>query len=199
MDDDPQNPQPAEPAVTRQPEKRKHGKSVLAFILALVTVIGALGAVELIPQISVQPLEPIAKSQPFSVPFRIQNTGYLHFYVEQIFCYMKSVETDELTFSNTLFHDPGWDHFNLDRAESKTISCNLYKQVHPLPIPKQAELVIVVIYRPFRSFPHSFRNHFYFVGAYEDNWQWLAEPSDPVRQEADKAIDNYLRRIPVLR
>jgi hypothetical protein len=159
-------------------------------------VVGALGVVELRPQLSVAPQEPIDKSQPFSVPFRIDNIGYLSFYVDRVFCYLNSVKSAHIKIDKGTLHDPTWNRFGLDRGEPKTIICNLQNQINPLGVPSAADIAIVIDYRPSEQFPKSFRRYFRFTGAYVDNWQWLAQPSSSIQADADKEIEDHMRQIP---
>jgi hypothetical protein len=165
-----------------------------------ISIVGALGLVELRPQMSVEPLQAIEKNQPFSIPFRIGNTGYLSFHVDHVFCYLHRVKARDprliVSIDKGTFHDPSWNRFELDRAESKTIMCNLANQIKPLGIPSDADIAIVIDYRPFERFPYSFRKYFRFTGAYVDSWQWLAQPSATIVADADRQIEDHMRQIP---
>jgi hypothetical protein len=152
-----------------------------------------LGIVELRPQVTVSPQEAIEKSQPFSVPFRIQNSGYLSFHVEHLFVYANEIKVGGSTFHKATFHEPDWNNFDLGRAESRAIVCNL---VHAPIVPSTADIAFVMDIRPFYLFPHSFRRYFRFTGAYVDNWQWLAQPSQPIQADADREIEDHMRKIP---
>jgi hypothetical protein len=182
----------------------QHGKPrtwTLPTILGIaIGIVGALGVIELRPQLSVAPLEAIEKTQPFSIPFRIDNSGYLSLYVDHVFCYLHKVRASDprliVSIDKGTFHDPTWNRFELDRAESKTIICNLANQIKPLAIPSDADITIVIDYRPFKQFPHSFRRYFRFTVGYVDNWQWLAQPSGPIQTDADRQIEDHMRQIP---
>jgi AraC-like DNA-binding protein len=179
------------------PQHAKIRTWTLPTILGIIIgIVGALGVVELRPQISVSPQEPIEKLQPFSVPFRIDNTGYLSFYVDRVFCYLNSVEVEHVSIQKGTLHDPSWNRFDLDRGDPKTIICNLQNQINPLGLPKAADIAIVIDYRPSEHFPKSFRKYFRFTGAYVDNWQWLAQPSSPIQADADKEIEEHMKQIP---
>jgi hypothetical protein len=167
--------------------------TVLGLILGIV---GAVGIIELRPQITVSPQEAIDKSQPFSIPFRITNSGYFSFYVDRVFCYLHSVKAEGVSVDKGTFHDPSWNRFELDRGESKTIIVNLYDQIKPLGRPNAADIAILIDYRPFAYFSHSFRSYFRFTGAYVDNWQWLAQPSSPIHADADRQIEDHMQQIP---
>jgi hypothetical protein len=145
---------------------------------------------------TVSPQEPMEKSQPFSIPFRIDNSGYFSFYVDHVFCYLNSVKGEHVTVSKGTLHDPSWNRFDLERGEPKTVICNLQDQIKPLGLPKAADIAIVVDYRPFQHFPRSFRRYARFTGAYVDNWQWLGQPSGPIQADADKEIEEHMQQIP---
>ena len=183
---------PAQPLKTRSWTV----STVLGLALGTVgLVVGVVELVELRPQISVAPQEAIEKSQPFSVPFRIDNTGYFSLNVEHVFCYLHRMESEHVSVYRGTLHDPSWNRFEIDRGHSKTIICNLQDQIKPLGLPKAADIAIVVDYHPF-GFPKSFRKYFRFVGAYVDNWQWLQQPPEAIQKEADFAIADHMKQIP---
>jgi hypothetical protein len=155
--------------------------------------VGAAGVIELRPQLAVSPQEPIEKSQPFSVPFRINNTGYFSFHVDHVFCYISKIVAAGYTDTSSTSHHPDWNNFELDRSESKTIITGL---LHAPNVPTTADIAIVVDVRPFRWFPRSSRRYFRFTGGYIDTWQWLAQPSEPIQADADKTIEEHMRLIP---
>jgi hypothetical protein len=156
-----------------------------------LTLIGAISSVELRPQISVSTQEPIERSQPFSVPFRISNTGYLPFYVEHAYCYAREITWGTISMNHILERSKNWDGYTLDQGESKTILCDFLDAPTP---PQKADLMIVVDYRLAKHLPGAFRKLAHFTGAYVDNWQWLRQPSDDIAAEASSEIDRLLRK-----
>ncbi len=160
--------------------------TVLSLILG---VVGALGVVELRPQIAVSPQEPIDKSQPFSVPFRIDNVGYLSFYVEHVSCYINKIKGLAIPrLTRDTFYFPDWDGIVLDRGGGGTLICYFLRSTN---VPNDADLAIVIDYRPYKQIAFgSNRKYFRFKGAYIDNWQWLRQPSADI--EAD--IDNMIKK-----
>lgn len=176
------------------PRTRKMGAWTLPMILSLlVSAVGAVGIIELRPQLAVSAQQEIQKSDPFSAPFRIDNSGYLSFYVDHVFVYVGEAKIGGATFGRDLYHQPDWEKFELGRGESRTILINL---VRVSGVPHSADIAIVVDVRPFHWFPWSFRRYFRFTGAYIDNWQWLAQPSGPIREDADGSIDKFIPNIP---
>jgi hypothetical protein len=165
----------------------------LPTVLGLVLgVIGAVGVIELRPQMLVSPQEPTQRSQPFSVPFRIENTGYLSFYVEHVSCVVNKVKVGELQISDSVKPFPEWDGIVLDRADGGTVTCNIYSG--PITPKTIADIAIVIDYKPCRSFPFGpFTKYFGFDGRYVDNWQWTRKPSRQSQTEAGKATEEYLR------
>ena len=145
-----------------------------------------MGVIELRPPIGISPQEPIEKLKPFSTPFRIENTGYLSFYVEHVFCYIRKIEVDQQLFEGDVIDFPELDDLTFGRGDSGTITCDLFKGTTAQHI--VTEIVIVVDYKPFKAFPKSFRKYFRFQGAYVDNWQWLQEPSPGIEDDVDKNI-----------
>jgi hypothetical protein len=168
----------------------------LTSILSLgLTGLGAMGVIELRPQMAVSPLEPIEKSQPFSVPFRIENTGYLSFLLVRPFCYYHQVNVERLTVKKATSHAAGTNRHVLDRNESETISCNL---AHAPIAPAHADIAVVIDYTPWRwqLFPYTFRKYFRFKGAYVDNWQWTPQPSGEIQKDADFEVEDHMNKIP---
>ena len=163
---------------------------ILGIILGIV---GVVGLIELRPQIGVYPQEPTEKSQPFSVPFRIENSGYFSWWLEHAFCYYGEVKVGGLSVHGSTSHSRGWNRHTLDRSESETIACNLAKS--PV-MPSSADIAVVIDYRPWKAFPWTFRRYFRFKGAYIDNWQWLGQPSEEIQKDADAAIEDYMRKTP---
>jgi hypothetical protein len=149
--------------------------TVLGLILGLV---GALGVIELRPQITVSPMEPIEKSQPFSVPFRIQNIGYSSFWVEDAHCYVHEVKVGGMEFKDFLAYEKLMQNHYINRGDAASLRCYIVKHLKNTPIPNTADMSIVVSYRPWKTFPHTFTKSFRFVGSYIDNWQWTPQPSD---------------------
>ena len=84
---------PHTPPEKQTPPPAKTRTWTLPTVLGLILgVFGSVGIIELRPQITVSPQEPIEKSNPFSVPFRIDNTGYLAFHVDHVFAYASKIK-----------------------------------------------------------------------------------------------------------
>jgi hypothetical protein len=174
---------PEKPAA---PTAKRHDWSIPTVLSLILGAVGALTIIELKPQIVVPPQEAIEKSQPFSVPFRIENSGYLSFHVNRVLCYVDKIQAGGITLGHGSTHEPDWDNFDLERGEGKTVFCRI---IHSGNVPNTADIAIVLDERPFRRFPRSFRRYFRFTGAYVDNWQWLAQPSAPIQKDIDRQID----------
>ncbi len=155
---------------------KKHAWTMPAVLGLVISIVGAFGAIELRPQISVSPMEPFEKSQPFSVPFRIQNIGYFGFWVEEERCVIGAVDFGGIRVEASEYSQPTMGRHYVDRGESMTVSCYLMRAEGPTP--KAADIAILVYYRPWRTFPHTFSKPFRFIGAYGDSWQWMPQPSD---------------------
>jgi hypothetical protein len=141
----------------------------------------------------VTPQEPLIKAQPFSVPFRIDNTGYFSFFVDHVFLYVHKVKSGGLIINSATDHQPDWNCFVIDRAEARTIITKVANFA-----PNEADVAIVIDYRPFRHFPPWWsRRYFRFVGAYGDNWQWLKQPSEDIQAAADRNINDHIQKIPL--
>jgi len=166
--------------------------TILGLILGLV---GSLGVIQLRPQIVVLPQAPLRKAQPFSVPLRVDNSGYFSCPVEHIFVYVHRLKSRRVDFAKATVHQTNWNHFSLERAEGKTIMVKL-ADFAPDDVPSEADIAVVVDYRPFEHFPRSFLRYFRFVGAYGDNWQWLKQPSADIQADADQQIGIHMRSVP---
>jgi hypothetical protein len=141
----------------------------------------------------VSPQEQIERSQPFSAPFRIFNAGYLSFHVDHVFFYINRVDVDDAHIIGGGAHWLAEDNFELGRGEGKTI---VYQVVSSSTVPRGADVAIIVDVRPFRWLHWSVRRYFRFVGAYVDNWQWLAEPSEPIQADVNRQIEEWMRVTP---
>ncbi len=176
--------------------QKRHSSKIrswtLPTVLGLVlTALGLAGLIELRPQIAVTPEPPLTQGQPFSVPFRIENTGYFPFFISRVFMYAVDVKRSRTTIKEGTTTLPDWNCFVLDRAESNTIVTKFANFM-----PDTADIVLVVDYRPLKSFPFDSRRYFRFVGAHGDNWQWLKEQSADIQSEADKHIEDLMKKIP---
>jgi hypothetical protein len=146
----------------------------------------SIAVVQFRPQMTVTPQDPLAKSQPLSSPFRIDNTGYVSFWVEHVYCYAGKVRWNFVTMERILERSRDWEQFPLQRNESKTILCNLLDAPTP---PQQADIVIAVDYRLLPFLPWTYRKLVRFTGAYADQWQWLRQPIGPIESETNRAIN----------
>jgi hypothetical protein len=72
----------------------------------------------------------------------------------------------------------------LDAGEAETVACDIGRWNDAV---RMADVVIVVDIR-WLYIPWSSRRFFRFQGTYTDNWQWLAQPSSPIRAEADENV-----------
>jgi hypothetical protein len=147
-------------------------------------VLGLAGLIELRPQVAVTPQGQLAGKDPFSAPFRISNTGYFSFRIKLVTCYLRELESEHVRLRSGTDHSRDWDNHVLDRGESETILCSFYPTTPQEP-PKKADIAIVAdIDTWFNA-----RRYFRFVGAYGDNWQWLAQPSGDIQKDADIAVE----------
>ena len=147
----------------------------------LMLVIGLLGLAGLIafrPLLEVSPSNPIDPRQPFSVPFKITNTGLLAIRDVTIYCYIHRVEVGPLMVTNCVVGQPDWNINKLDRGESKTIICRL---VQAPTMPSDADIAIVVDHKAFGVPFKVLRRVFRFIGQYGATWQWLPQPSADIQ------------------
>jgi hypothetical protein len=178
----------------KQPKKTTKTKTwTLSSVLGLA--LSLLAAWELTPQISVEPLEAKEPSQPFSAPFRIENAGYFSFWIEHVVCYTHALKagtisaTEGASFPVSPTSDSKLDHLALERHEGETPTCNVLRG----PRIEYADIAVVIDYRPWKSFPMTFRTCRRFTGDYAGSWEWLKQPCGPIRSNADTEVDKFLR------
>jgi hypothetical protein len=154
--------------------------TVLGLILS---VVGAVGVIELRPQMTVTPADELEKSQPFSAPFRITNTGYLSLTIKSITFYVHELEVGGSNIGDNTVNNPAWNNFDLDSGGSKTIRSNFLRSN---VLPSKADIVIVIDY----TFIGINRRHYSrFEGAYVDNWEWMPQPYADIVIDIDKAVN----------
>ncbi len=169
---------------------KSHKGALLAFAgLAIALVVAYL---QLRPQMEVSPKEEIEKSQPFSSPFTIHNSGYLPFRIERTFCYANNIQAAQTTIQDSV---ATWDteprNAEVESGHNDTVFC---KWMHSAAPPSRADIVIVIDYAPF-GFPATYtsRQYFRFVGAYIDTWQWGEKTTESsTKNAANKAIERAL-------
>jgi hypothetical protein len=151
------------------------GKSwTLPVILGLA--LGVAGVVftayQLRPQMVVDHQEPLEANNPMSSPFSVQNTGYFSFWVEDAHCWALKVKVAGATITNGSWDSVAYHNHYLDRANSTTVFCKI---VDAPTLPTEADIQIVVRYKPWHFFPMTFDKVFRFVGRYGDHWEWTKE------------------------
>src|SRR5262249_16331710 len=77
-------------------------------------------------QLNISPQEQLEEQQPFSAPFHLTNTGYLGLHIDRIYCGVNHLEdTHSNTTDNVWTNRDEWNHFDLDRGETKTVLCHM--------------------------------------------------------------------------
>jgi len=155
-------------------------------VLGLVlSVVGALGVIELRPQIAVSPQGELANGQPFSPPFDVTNTGYLEVHVDNVTVVIHKVEYHgKISVTDATIGGVDWDNFDLDRNESKTIVLYLANGQ-----PDKADVVIAVDYK---YFGFKGRRLLRFEGIHMDNWDWSKQPIADLEPGIEKVVDKGL-------
>jgi hypothetical protein len=183
----------------RKRQRRKKRSWTLVSILGLgLSAIGAVGIIELRPQIAVSPQELTNKQLPFSAPFRIDNTGYFGFQVERVFFYIRALKAGPVLMRDYIQTQPSWNHKALERGEGETIVSNVLDTRIP---PEQADIAVVVEYKPWRWFPVTFRRYFrfeqsegpHFESPYMGAWQWEKQPVSEIKADIEREIGVYDR------
>jgi len=189
------------PTETTQPHHVKMKAWTLPTVLGLImSVVGAVGIIELRPQLSVSPQEQLDKSKPFSAPFRITNAGYLAVRVVYVTCYTDQGKAGPVNFKQSAFYGPQYDGVILERGEPETMLCNMGEnEVHlngqPLKV-ESADMAVIIdarnLYVPFTTA----RRYFRFKGNYfVDGWQWIAQPADQAFQDrANGMVDSSIKQ-----
>jgi len=149
-----------------------------------VQVLGLVGLIELRPQLLVSIGESPWNSRPFSAPFRIQNAGYLSVPLTHVYCYAHELEINGNRFhGGMVVHSNDWDDKVLDGGESVTEPCPCMLTTIP---PTKADIAVVVdatVHGKATS-----RRYFHFVGVCVQNRIWTEQPSEEIREAADKAF-----------
>src|SRR5258706_14232302 len=103
----------------------------------ILTILGLLltaaGLIALRPSLLVSPSDAIDRAQPFSVPFKITNAGFLAVNKVAICCYVHRVEVGPMVVTSSLISNPDWNVNTLDRGESKTVICSLVNAMRTMP------------------------------------------------------------------
>src|SRR5437899_2699386 len=99
--------------------KKKINTWTIPTLLGLALgLVGALGVIELRPQLNVSPGEPLAHNQPFSAPFDVTNTGYVSVHIRNITVIEHRIEQRGLTVTDGSMNNKTWDNFDLERGGS---------------------------------------------------------------------------------
>ena len=180
-----------------QPHQGKIRAWTLPTILGLAMgVVGSIGVVELRPQITVLPQCALKSGPPFSIPFRISNTGYFAFTVVAAHCYIRKFSGMVIDSSTMLLdymdpitvEDTTWDNRHLGHAEGQTLSCEIEGERIRLT---ETDITVVIDYKA-TMYPAS-RAYFRFIGSGE-NWQWSALPSQDIQKLADKSVEEAIEQ-----
>jgi hypothetical protein len=169
-------------------KKKTHNWTTPTVLGLILGALGLVGLIELRDQISISPLQLERANQPFSTPFRITNTGYLAIHLLKINCEDVDMKTPGLDAHNNRYGQPwgqNWENFDLERGESKTITCpNLYlPTANKANLPMKADVVITVRHRPYLLPFGSLQLCSRWVGVAADNWQWHAQPMSEIPPE----------------
>lgn len=141
--------------------------------------IGAAGLISLWPSISTEPLPLPDPAQPFLVPFKVTNSGYLPIRDLRGHCYIDKLKVGDLNVENSVLS--GWEADYLARGESMTMMVDLTdSQVGPAPA--EADIAIVVDYKPLLIPFVCLRGISRFIGHHGDTWQWFQQTSAGLKQ-----------------
>ncbi len=176
-------------AKARRRRKKKHHWTLPTVLGLAVSVVGAVGVIELRPQITVAPLGELDTNQPFSAPFEITNSGYLKVHIESVIVDAYNIEYPRgIRMADNIESRVPWDNFDLDRGESKTIFTRF---VISDQLPIKADIVFSVEYEFFWK---RWRRLYRFEGVHGDRWQWSKQPIGNIEDEVNKRIDEVEKR-----
>src|SRR5271156_2767754 len=82
-------------------------QSVLTMLGLLFSMMGALTVVELRAQIKVTPDLAVEPGQPFSSPFRVENTGYSSLYIERVYFCVRRIQVGRTVIRESVVSDSG--------------------------------------------------------------------------------------------
>jgi len=157
--------------------------TVLGLVLGAV---GALGVVELRPQLTVVSQEELATDQPFSTPFEITNTGYLSLHIDNVIMIYHKVEYSGINITDAKVGSKDWDNFDLERGGSKTIFANFANGQ-----PTKADIVMAIDYKFLGK---RWRWLYRFVGLHIQKWRWAKEPLGNLESFINDSVDDALVR-----
>jgi hypothetical protein len=153
-----------------------------------LSVVGALGVIELRPQLSMSAQEQLATNAPFSAPFELTNTGYLSVHIEHVIAIAHRIEFgNDAVMKDEVWTNIDWSNFDLIRGGSKTFFPRFANFR-----PRRADMVFVVDYRFLGK---SWRWFFRFQGDYIDNWHWSKQPIGDLEPSIDKLADSALAEL----
>jgi hypothetical protein len=159
----------------------------------LVGIVGLLLAVK--PRLEASPQYPMLRnSQPFTVPFRLSNTGFLPMHIDGVACYLSRVEGTSYVLGDLVVYEAGWGDRELPGGESETVQCRIGISEYP----QRADIAVVVLYHNW-GMPSLEMHYFRFVGSGPgDNWQWLQQPSAEIEAASQARISQWKRRVEAL-
>jgi hypothetical protein len=115
--------------------------------------------------------------------------------VDRVFVYVHRLKSHQTDLRKATIHQTGWNHFELDRGEGKTMLVKL-ADFAANDVPTEADIAVVVDYRNFRLFCQIVPKIFPIRG---DNRQWLKQPSADIQAEADQGIEIQTQSVPSAR
>ncbi|HEY4905102.1 MAG TPA: hypothetical protein VIH89_16625 [Candidatus Sulfotelmatobacter sp.] len=149
-----------------------------------------MALVQLRPQMSVSPEQPLEHDRPFSTPFRLANTGYFSLDIVQENCYIDTIKTEAgVTVSGGIMNTTQMRASKtLERGQSDTMVCRFTNSLIT-----RANLTVVIDYK---SWGIQHRMYFRFDGGRtSEQWEWLEQPMDEdLRKRADKAMDDVIEQ-----
>lgn len=188
------------PKILPKKQRTVRKRTLLTVLGLLLSSVGALGVIELRPQVVVIPEEAVEPGQPFSAPFQVENTGYSSLYIERVFFCVRRVKFGGSEVSNFVASYDNWANLVLDRGQGESIASHFLQSGMPID---DADVVLVVDSRPWSFFPQAHRSYFRFTrfeGPYRGVWTWLKQPIGDAQTEVDEQIEqwNHNRDLAVL-
>lgn len=137
-------------------------------------VITLLGAVTLLPHISVTAGEPLRESDPFSALFILSNGGYFPIGDVQFSCLLIDVKLhNAIAFEDALTQPVSRHIDSMSPSEQATTYCPI--PMHDRQV-ESADIAIEVVFTPYMLWPIRKRYRFEAVADDRNHFRWVPQP-----------------------
>lgn len=123
------------------------------------------------PQLVISLAEPLSRRDPFSVPIKVVNDGWLPAYDLNIRCQIVRARIGGNFFGDSGFVDDVVSVQKLGHGRQHSELCGVMRTGVP---PTSAEIAVIVRYKVLHVWPR--KECRFFQGAAGDAWRWLERP-----------------------